>query len=787
MPDNIYGINVGQVETPASGGLGGRGGGIGAGNNALNTLMRAQMKMADIEADKQKQATQNANTLFQVLVKGKGAGMKDEGDYLGFTPQNEYESKLAQSALSAINDNINKFAADGTNIGYANMQKNIDEILNNKEIIYAGAANKRIGGALKTIQEKGLNVHPYYWDQYQRYQNSGDPSSYDLRTLVNPQEYVQTPVDVDKDFAEMKDKGLSFEIRTDPDTKKNFIVTTQDNKEQMTGFLKNKYRHNFEMDFEKHKADRENDPVYGQFMAAGGNEEDAKKRYVDERARMAADELAVTKNEKPGSILGRTMEGEQDIRNMDIAKAKKIGEDRTEEWKKREEISNANKIARMKQQGESWIKAAEARGVNVKNMTAGQLAVVNAAHKKAEEKGIKLDAVKVADAARRIKEDKYKSEEEYQQAVYDEATSYNLNSTKADHENIYKTIQKNVNEGNKQYTDFNIIGDPTQHSLIEEKNSPAHGIFDYPTQGKDAVEQTFVDEITGTKIKGGNQIATGFIITKNSDYFDGMTSAAQKLGKPLDEKDIESYNKRGYKLDPDEKYYRVPVEFKLNSLASTGMADRIKYMESEGTGGYNAYNPKSGASGAYQFLKSTGKNLAIAHGLAKDENDYLEKMKDPAFQDKLYSVWDQTYLKPAAALLQKRVSQDPTLESDLLKTLNEIGSTLKDPITMTAVPNWVWTYLLHHDGSVDTVVNSIKNKNTADYDNAMAVIKKALKAYGGGDVDDSFDTNNDYNNVAKESESTSNPTSTEAVKQPEQKSTKGLKLSQVADSLSNRK
>ena len=57
MPENIFGINVGQVETPRGGGIGGSL--QSAGGTSLNSLIRFQQKMYEMEQQRKAQELEN--------------------------------------------------------------------------------------------------------------------------------------------------------------------------------------------------------------------------------------------------------------------------------------------------------------------------------------------------------------------------------------------------------------------------------------------------------------------------------------------------------------------------------------------------------------------------------------------------------------------------------------------------------------------------------------------------------------------------------------------------------
>lgn len=697
MPDNIYGINVGQVETPTGGGIGnGRASSVGGGN-AINTLLRFQQKMAEIEADKQKQATQNANTLFQGLVKTKGSGAKGSEDYLGFTPANEYEANIASTAMDYINQNIEQFAKSGqTNEDYAMMQSNIDKTLNDPDFVYAVAANKRIASALKTIQDKGLDVHPLYWDQYKRYQNAKGAADYDLRSLLNPQEYKITPVDAHQDYSDMEKMGIDLKIETDPETQKNYVYTTQDNKDQVTNFVKNKYRHNFEMDFDQHKLNQ--DAIYQQY----GDNKDA---YVDDMAKMASDELATVGKKTFKTVIGETMAGKDLDAKREIEKTKTIGEDKLKNQKELENLKHEHSKERiiLQAQGNKDINAMKKETVEAMGKAMSGAAEAAKIRFK-DETGKDIPESKLIDIASRINPSAFNSEEEKNSAYYDELTSYKLNSSKEDNDNLYKTIQQNVDAGNKEFTTFKVAGNKNYHDLIEEKNSPAELLGKNPIS-YGTKEQTFIDNIDGLIVKGSGKVATGSIITKNSEYYNSVPKGYNDQKKQLTDSEVDEYIKRGYKMDKNQTYYKVPVEIPLSSGDSTIWEDAIGFLESGNK--WDADNPTSSAYGRWQFVTGRGLDRAKELGLAKSKDDYLQKMKDPEFQRKIFKQ-ELKYNNQASAIMASAIEDNSSVK-EMWK--NFVASTIgADKSSIDNIPDWIIKYLFHHQGSIEAALNVVSGK-----------------------------------------------------------------------------
>lgn len=128
------------------------------------------------------------------------------------------------------------------------------------------------------------------------------------------------------------------------------------------------------------------------------------------------------------------------------------------------------------------------------------------------------------------------------------------------------------------------------------------------------------------------------------------------------------------------------------------MAQTIGYLESGDS--YTAKNADSTARGRYQFIDSTGLEIAQELGIAKTKEEYLEKMKDPTFQDKLFERQSEKIKKDSDAIFSILNSDNDKMEIAKQRIAKAAGLD-----SIEQIPQWVVNYLRHHQGSAQSAMN----------------------------------------------------------------------------------
>ncbi len=251
MADNIFGVNVGQVQPPS----GGRnvGGGLSSSAGAsLNQLMRFQQRMYEIEQQKKMQETANKNALFGDLAKKIGVGAKDSKDFLGIEPMNMHQANLLSGIQKDIQDQMTALSnSDGSTKNYSQSVKNIKTILSSPDFLEAGITNQVIKGAIKGIEENKANVHPLWQDELAKFQNAQSSGEYDVRVLQNWKDYAVEKMDIENDLKAFDEKGISVKAIVSPISGQELLVTSQDNKDYIGRYFKGKYSKNFGLDYDR--------------------------------------------------------------------------------------------------------------------------------------------------------------------------------------------------------------------------------------------------------------------------------------------------------------------------------------------------------------------------------------------------------------------------------------------------------------------------------------------------------------------------------------------------------
>lgn len=750
MPDNIFGINVGQVDAPSIGG--GRGLGSSGGGSPLNSLIKFQQKMAEMEFEKQKQEEANKNFLFNSIYKDRGLGFKNENEFLGFSPANQYEATQIKNAQKAIDDEIVALSKNPSRENYAQAVSNIQYALHNEDLLAARMGNKKVSDALKYIDENKINVHPLYTRELQKYQNATNLSGYNLPVLTDPNKYKVTPVNVDADIKEFDKMGLSF--RNGVIGGHNVIITTKDNHNQISEYVKGKYGNNLALDWELEKQD--GTPTYNELMSMYGDEDSAKEQYIADKSNEMASHYAVNEDSLGVSHdLGKTQEQQKWESDLDISKQKQIQEDRLKADKELEAYKTAQQAIRQGNQVFAPSGSSKSGGtgqISRKNPFTTSNAIAKDIYDRLDKAEIINNDNDIAiqreisELQKKLKkegatEEKIKSAVDkiiFKHAPSVGNTERNFFIKDESFKNGTSGISVNTLSGNEidldEYAGKEVEGDykfgqyqvPTGFG-----KSPTHPGFGFKKE-KYKTSTRFVPE---KYLDGANY--GGYIYTNNPNIY----SKEQVNINDSDMIEISSdeANKifgKGSFID-GKPVYKIPATVDQNAGGLYGGeksddSEIIGFMESDGN--YDAKNPDpdSSASGKYQFIDETGLAIAQNLGLAKDMAEYKEKMFNPdmeerkKFQDALFQE-QNIYLEKEANVLQNKLD-----ELGLYDTAqNRISEAIRGDDSLLEVPRYMLKYLIHHQGSAQGALKYIVNgpQGVKDGYGLEKVLRKGFKKY----------------------------------------------------------
>lgn len=292
MPENIFGINVGQVETPRGGGIGGSL--QSAGGTSLNSLIRFQQKMYEMEQQRKAQELENKNALFGGLAKKMGLGAQDDENFYGFSPMNKYQATMGAQKKQQIAEQFKALAeSDGSSKNYAQTVANIRKIYDSPEMHEAILTNKVVSGALQGIKDSKANVHPIYQDELGRFQNAETSGDYNINVLRNWKDYTVEPIDHEEDLKNFKDRGISISSIVSPDSGQELLVTSQDNKPYIDKYYRGKYSKNFGLDYDR--AVKNGDPSVDGI---------SKDEYVESQVKRLSDSFAIQEDAQKINNIG---------------------------------------------------------------------------------------------------------------------------------------------------------------------------------------------------------------------------------------------------------------------------------------------------------------------------------------------------------------------------------------------------------------------------------------------------------------------------------------------------
>ena len=741
MPDNIYPINVGQVEVPSTGGFGRQQGFSRGADNSLNSLLRFQQKMAEMEQMKQIQAQKNANELFGKAADMNKFGKDNQAKTLGFVPSNKYEANFATDAENQLSSATQAFAnSDQSNASYAAYLKDVHRILNNPDLAVIMSTNAAVGRASDMVKSGKNEIHPIWYDQYNKYINASGPGDYKLDILANPDRYKTIKYDPNSDIKSMANVGTG--LRVEQLGGQNILVGTQHNLDQVTEFAKGKYGNNWGMDFDL--LAENNSPEYSQNVNEAGSEAAARNYYINKKAKEYASSIA-TDNDTAKYLkdLGLTDAERAKQNQEEITKRKAIGENETTEKLKIMKQEHQDKMAEEAQRSKGLLAAKDKQkeivSINANAIYNAQLDKINKARRDKGLGDISKEDVVIADSKinHAGMDDNAVNKE-----VEKELKSYSLNPS----QNTKSQVLKDIKDGNYDYNVIGNRGADSKHNFKKEATSPTNtDIFSTSPQVGGTRSQTVLENISDIKMRDGKRIAVGTIITKNQSRSTDIPEYYRKNGfngDKLSSDEIKELNKKGYNLDEstDEKYYRVPVEIELGAaVAPKNERDFIKRYEM-GKEGYLSKNPdpKSTAKGAYGFIDDTG--LEMAHRIPEYKNmtkeEYLQKMAsgDEKFQDQLYDQWSANtheFVDDA----QSYLSNNKDKYKELLDFIN--NEVLKDGRKIDRIPNTILAYLHHHNGQGDGErFYKLNNpKSIAGFGELATAINKIVADYGSSDID----------------------------------------------------
>lgn len=746
MPDNIYGINVGQVETP-SGGTGVRGGGLQPANNSINSLLRFQQKMTELEAQKRQKALDNTNLLFQGAVKNRGFGAEDNKKFLGFSPNNKFEAGIISQTQAAVDDQLSQFAkSDGSNESYANMSANINKILSNEDFIAAGATNTRVNNVIKDIQDRKLDLHPLWYSKLQQYQNAEDSGSYELADILNPTKFERTKVTPKDDYDDFSKLGITLRSMTDPATGTQYIVTDQNNHDLIKRYTQEKYGKNFGLDFDYLKFNK--DEVYHNYMTKYGDEDLAKEAYIANQANSMANNYAVNaegtsfQQNLGDTITEQIRQADRELKDKQTLETQRHENRMTEQEQKHEDqmeySTNVGTLAKQREQERAKIVQALGEAWKNKNPTEIQQKVDKIRNKTGRPE---LTKEQVAEAIQNVNT-VGKSESEIDDLVAEEAGKILISNDSNYTSNVKNEIADKI-KSNKDVT-YTVLGDSEKHDLTKERYSDeslTNKIGDMQSgRASTKADQTVVRDITDVYQKGGKTIARGTIITKNTDRSGRLPSG--KSARDLSPEEIDKLNKEGYNLDKTKKYIEVPVDIEIDRriIEPTSRAGVIGFLENDGR--RVGSNPTTSAKSTYQFLDETGYNLAkrVYPSITKEE--YLrrinsDKEEDKDFANELFAA-SEPDMDRYHAMIKKDIETDSAFNKKLIDYIvtgvRNAKNGIKD-FTLDSVPNWMIDYMIHHNGNYKNFMDHVKGTNKDDSAGMFAVIAKGIRKYGTSDID----------------------------------------------------
>lgn len=746
MPDNIYGINVGQVETP-SGGTGVRGGGLQPANNSINSLLRFQQKMTELEAQKRQKALDNTNLLFQGAVKNRGFGAEDNKKFLGFSPNNKFEAGIISQTQAAVDDQLSQFAkSDGSNESYANMSANINKILSNEDFIAAGATNTRVNNVIKDIQDRKLDLHPLWYSKLQQYQNAEDSGSYELADILNPTKFERTKVTPKDDYDDFSKLGITLRSMTDPATGTQYIVTDQNNHDLIKRYTQEKYGKNFGLDFDYLKFNK--DEVYHNYMTKYGDEDLAKEAYIANQANSMANNYAVNaegtsfQQNLGDTITEQIRQADRELKDKQTLETQRHENRMTEQEQKHEDqmeySTNVGTLAKQREQERAKIVQALGEAWKNKNPTEIQQKVDKIRNKTGRPE---LTKEQVAEAIQNVNT-VGKSESEIDDLVAEEAGKILISNDSNYTSNVKNEIADKI-KSNKDVT-YTVLGDSEKHDLTKERYSEeslTNKIGDMQSgRASTKADQTVVRDITDVYQKGGKTIARGTIITKNTDRSGRLPSG--KSARDLSPEEIDKLNKEGYNLDKTKKYIEVPVDIEIDRriIEPTSRAGVIGFLENDGR--RVGSNPTTSAKSTYQFLDETGYNLAkrVYPSITKEE--YLrrinsDKEEDKDFANELFAA-SEPDMDRYHAMIKKDIETDSAFNKKLIDYIvtgvRNAKNGIKD-FTLDSVPNWMIDYMIHHNGNYKNFMDHVKGTNKDDLAGMFSVIAKGIRKYGTSDID----------------------------------------------------
>lgn len=747
MPENIFGIDVGQVKTSGIPSGGGPSSGLGGAGGGLNSLIRFQQKMFEIEARKQEQALANKNALFGSLTKSLGLGANANKEFFGYTPNNLFEANAIKGVEEIVSKSINGLAgSEGRAEDYAAHYIPIRDALYNPDFLAAGRSNKIVNSAVDRIKTGKYEVHPLYQKEYQKYTNAESLGDYDINVLSNPDSYKVTPIDIDEDIDYLSKRGITYKIQEDPASGQVIAVMSQDNLNQTANYAKEKYGNNYGLDYD--------------FLVSEGDksvEGISREEYVNAKAQEYANNLG--------------------IKEIDSKITNTLGESGNRfEWEKR--INTREEIEQAKQKAAIDI----AKSKEIEANKTREMGIREAQEKYAPSKVFAPARNKGGGLSSGIKNPWKSGTKPIHIKVFDDLDDWgiitldNVDDVTAWIDGEIKAPELDKLDGNAReaamkdiYKRAKIKFAPQLGSLATQNISGLKGktpdgkSMEVTISGSD---ETFdlKDNLEGT-IKGGKKI--GLTATRPGFGLVKTDKAVSTRFVPEKEFDNDTYGGHVYTTNPNlvptdahddlkgtevpaeeanaaigedvfksgTKVYKIPAttnsdNYGLLSAEVDNLANITKTLESDGN--YSAENPASSAYGAYQFTVGTGFEIAKELGLVTTIEEYNEKKKDEGFQDKLFEVQAKR-LQLDVATINKIFSDFPN-KYEKAKTV--IARVLgKDNITK--IPEWILYYLRHHQGSIQSVMEYLEDLGgTKDLEGLEKVLRKGFRLYKYGGPQD---------------------------------------------------
>lgn len=181
----------------------------------------------------------------------------------------------------------------------------------------------------------------------------------------------------------------------------------------------------------------------------------------------------------------------------------------------------------------------------------------------------------------------------------------------------------------------------------------------YPMGGTTRTKSSFMKSI-----KGKNITTSGWIFEEPADINPNVTEQSAPIIEP-----IVPYRISTIGDIPLENVSVINKAYEQYTGDINDFKERIYTVESKTSGGYDAYNKHTGATGKYQFLPKYFRNeVARLFGVS-----WSEFAKSPELQERLMNYHINTLLKPTAKELMNKFPNSGLNEAQLMALVHFKG------------------------------------------------------------------------------------------------------------------